>query len=161
MKKLFLTIALVALAGTAFAQDSGTTDSGTTNEKYVELLRTDVRAEKVAIITEAMMFTDDQSSAFWPIYREYETELGKIYDERLALIKDFAANYENMTEEKAKELAKSAFMLRDKQQKLFKKYHGKVEKALTPIMAARWMQVENSIGMLIDLQISASLPLIQ
>ena len=156
MKKLILTLALVAVAGTAFAQEGDNY-----NEKYVELLRTDVRAEKVAIITEAMSFSDAQSGDFWPIYREYETELGKIYDERLALIKDFAANYESMTEEKAKELAKGAMTLREKQSKLFKKYHGKVEKALSPIMAARWMQVENQIGMLIDLQISAALPLIQ
>jgi hypothetical protein len=154
--KTLVTLALLAFAGTAYAQEAGTS-----NEKYIELLRTNVRTEKVALVTEAMEFTDAQSGVFWPIYREYEKELSKLYDERLALIKDFAANYENMTDEKAKALAKSSFTLRDKQAKLLKSYHTKVEKALSPIMAARWAQVENQIGMLIDLQIAASLPLIE
>lgn len=156
MKKLLVVI-LALVASTAFAQDG----EQTSNEKYIELLRTDVRADKVAIVTEAMDMSDEQSGAFWPIYREYEGELSKIWDERIALIKDFAANYENMSDEKAKELAKGAFDLRDKQLKLLKKYHGRMEKALSPIAAARWAQVENAIGMVIDLQIAAALPLME
>ena len=39
---------------------------------YAELLRSDVRAEKVAILTEVMGFTEAEDKAFWPIYREYE-----------------------------------------------------------------------------------------
>src|SRR5215204_918781 len=44
---------------------------------YAELLRSDVRARKVAIITEVMGFTDKEDAAFWPIYREYDLEMAK------------------------------------------------------------------------------------
>ena len=40
-------------------------------DAYVELLRADLKAEKVAVITEAMNFSEEESLAFWPIYREY------------------------------------------------------------------------------------------
>ena len=50
---------------------------------YVELLRSDLRAQKVAIITEVMQFTEAEDAKFWPIYREYETELAKINDDRM------------------------------------------------------------------------------
>ena len=39
---------------------------------YAELLRSDVRALKVAIITEVMGFTEAEDRAFWPIYRDYD-----------------------------------------------------------------------------------------
>src|SRR5689334_18840572 len=55
---------------------------------YVELLRSDIRAEKVAIITEVMQFTEAEDAKFWPVYRQYEVDLAKINDDRMALIKE-------------------------------------------------------------------------
>ena len=51
---------------------------------YVELLRSDLRTQKVAVITEMMQFTEAEDAAFWPVYREYELELSRLNDERLA-----------------------------------------------------------------------------
>lgn len=63
---------------------------GYAQEAYIELLRSDIRAKKVAIITEVMQFADAQARAFWPVYREYDLELSKIGDARVELIKDYA-----------------------------------------------------------------------
>jgi hypothetical protein len=131
------------------------------SEKYVELMREDLKTEKVAIVTEAMQMTDDQSSVFWPIYREYDLERSKLGDRRLALIKNFADNFEMMTDDTAKKIANDSFKLREDRLKLKKKYYKQVEKELGAVMAARWMQTEYIIESLIDLQISAGLPLIQ
>ena len=128
-------------------------------EQYLELLRQDVRTEKVALITEAMSFTDAEGEAFWPIYREYDLENSKLYDGLIALIKDYAANFDSMTDEKAKELVKASFKFQSDELKLRKKYHGKFEKALSPIRATQFSQIENRISLLIRLQISAQLPI--
>ena len=40
---------------------------------YAELLRSDVRASKVAILTELMGLTESEDKAFWPLYREVPT----------------------------------------------------------------------------------------
>ena len=50
---------------------------------YTELLRSDIRAQKVAVITEMMEFTEAEDVVFWPVYREYELALSRLYDERL------------------------------------------------------------------------------
>ena len=131
------------------------------SERYVELMREDLKTEKVAIITEAMQMTDDQSSVFWPIYREYDLELSKLVDRRIAIIKGFADSYAMMTDEKAKQIADDSFKLRGDRMNLQKKYYKKVAKELDAIMAVRWMQTERIIESLIDLQITANLPLIQ
>ena len=59
------------------AREPGAGDTGsvrhTKNQNlraYVELLRSDVRAQKVAILTELMELNEAQDTGFWPIYRE-------------------------------------------------------------------------------------------
>jgi hypothetical protein len=150
---------VAALAALAVVMNS--TAAYGQNEKYVELMREDLKTEKVAIVTEALQMTDDQSSAFWPIYREYDLELSKLGDRRLAIIKSFADNYDMMTDETAKTIADDSFKLREDRVKLQKKYYKKAEKELGAVMAARWMQTERIIENLIDLQLAANLPLIQ
>ena len=58
---------------------------------YAELLRSDVQAQKIAILTEVMGFTDAEDKAFWPIYRDYNAEMAKLGDDRLAVIEEYAA----------------------------------------------------------------------
>ena len=130
-------------------------------EEYIELLRSDIKTQKVAIMTEAMQLTDEEGSVFWPIYREYDLALSKIGDQRIALIKDYAEQYGSMTDEKAKELMDRAFKIGDERLKLDKKYYKMVEKELGAIKAARFAQVENQIGLLIDLQIASEMPLVK
>ena len=148
MKKVIILLILV-LTMSLFAQDD-----------FIELLRQDLKTQKVAIITEAMEFTEDESNAFWPVYRKYDFELTKLGDENLAIIKDYAANYENMTNEKAKELMDRSIKYRENVLKLRKKYFKEFQKVLPAIKAARFIQVENQIGLLVDLQIASELPLV-
>ena len=78
---------------------------------YVELLRSDIRGQAAALITELMEFTEAEDAAFWPIYREFESDLAKINDERLKLIQDYADNYDKITDAIADQLATKALEL--------------------------------------------------
>jgi len=128
-------------------------------DPYLELLRSDVQTEKVAIMTEGMMLTSEQGDKFWPIYREYQTELGKLGDRRIAMIKEFAANYDALTDEVAQKISKEWFSLQEDRLKLLKSTHGRVAKELGPAIAARFVQLEHAVQMLIDVQIAAEMPL--
>ncbi|MEE8478129.1 MAG: hypothetical protein V3S19_07145 [Gemmatimonadales bacterium] len=150
MRKLIWLVALVAMPALVQAQQ----------DAYVELLRSDVKTQRVAIITEVMQFSDSASALFWPVYREYEYEATKIGDDMLALIKDYAANYDSLSDEIAKDLASRALRIDEDELKLRKKYYKRVEKAMGSVTAAKFLQIENQIRLLIDLQIAQSLPLI-
>jgi hypothetical protein len=145
----------------ANAQAATTETQDTNINAYVELLRSDVRSKKVAILTELMQFNDEQSAKFWPIYREYDVELQKLNDQKLAGIKDYANNYGSMTDEKASELGKLALELENNRIELKKKYFDKVREQLGGIVAARFLQIENQMLMVLDLQISSSLPVVE
>ncbi len=152
MKRIVLMVALLgalAAAVPSFAQDP------------TELLRSDLRTNKTAIITQAMQLDATQSDLFWPIYRKYEADLIKLNDQALALVKDYAANYDNMTDPMAKDLLKRGFSIREGRTKLLKKYTGEVEKKVSPKVAARWAQCEQAIQAAIDMQMASELPLMK
>jgi hypothetical protein len=149
MKKLFLFVFLFSIVN-VFAQDA---------DSYIEVLKSEIKTDKKAIITETMQFTEQQSAAFWPVYNEFEHELDKLSSKRIANIKDFAANYESLTDEKADELIKTSFSFQNDRLSLNEKYYKKFADVLTPIVAAKYMQLENQIQLILDLSIAANLPL--
>ena len=156
-------LALLACARLAHAQATGPAAAADTREAnlraYVELLRSDLRAQKVAVITEVMEFTEAEDAKFWPVYREYETELAKINDDRMALIKEYAVTYDALTDATADRLALRALDLEARRQTLTKTYYERFKSVLSPKTAARFLQVEHQILLLLDLQIAASLPI--
>jgi hypothetical protein len=128
---------------------------------YVELLRSDVRSQKVAIITELMEFTEAEDKAFWPIYREYDLDLSKLNDERVTLIQEYADNFAKVTDAVADTLATKALDLEARRTALKSKYYERLKSSLSARTAARFLQVENQLLMIIDLQIASSLPIVR
>lgn len=126
----------------------------------LELLRADLKAEKVAIVTLNMELTDAQARIFWPIYRKYESELAALNDQRIALIKSFAENYDTMTDPKADALTKQAFAHFGRRLKLQEKTYRELAKALNPVLAAKFIQIDRQLNAVIDVQIFSELPLI-
>lgn len=158
-KRTGFEIALCVAAGFALAVPAFSQDAPA--DKYLELIRSDVRTQKVEILTGALDLDEAQAAAFWPIYREYDAELAALGDRRLALVNRFVANYGTMTEEDIALFATDWFAVQKDRLKLREKYYGKVAKATSNLVAARFVQVESLLGMLIDLQIAAEAPLME
>ena len=149
-KVILAALTLLALAAPAMASTDLT-----------ELLRSDLRTQKRAIITQAMQMDEATSEKFWPVFTDFEAELTKINDQRVSMIKDYAAAYNSMTDEAAKDLIKRGFKLQESRTSLLKKYVNKMSKATDVKTAARWAQVEHALDSAIDLQIASELPLLQ
>ena len=148
MKKFIIAMFILATTFT-FAQES-----------YFELLRQDLSTKKVALITEVMQFTDSEAGVFWPLYREYDLEVKKMGDETIKLIKDYAVNFENLTDEKSVELMTRSYDLREEEINLNRIYMAKFSKVISPTRAVQFMQVINQIDLILDVQIASQLPLI-
>lgn len=149
MKRLAILIALLVTANRAYAQ-----------QDYMELLRSDIAEQKRALVAQSMNLSGDQSEAFWNVYNEYEKERMKLGDRRIEIIKEYAANYTTMTDQVADGLMDRIFQVDRDLLSLREKYYGKTKDAVNPIVAARFLQVENKIGLLLDLQISSEIPLV-
>ena len=124
-------------------------------------LRKDAQADKNDLINANMGFTADEAAAFWPLYKGYEQKRKAIGDEKVALIKDLAASFDNLTDEKARELVARSMMIEDKITDARRQFLEDLRKALPAKRVARFYQVENRIEMLMDLTLSQGIPLVK
>jgi hypothetical protein len=127
-------------------------------QEYIDLLRKDVRSQKSAIMSSVMQLDPDQAAKFWPIYRDYDAELKKLNDLRVANVLEYTHSYTSLTDAKADELIHNAMSYQKQRAELLAQYYEKMKQALGGVMAARFWQVESQLLMLIDLQIHSSLP---
>ena len=140
---------------------SATTDAQQKNlQEYIELLRSNVREQKDEVLGFIMALDVDQSAKFWPIYSEYDAELTKLNDLRVANIQEYAHEYDQMTDSKADELIQNAFQYRKQRAELLAKYYGRVKDSLGAIEAARFLQIEDQLLAIIDLQIASASPIV-
>ncbi|MGH7495504.1 MAG: hypothetical protein ACREOO_24355 [bacterium] len=158
--KTAIIAAVLCWAGFAFAQEQQAAPAIDATS-YIELLRTDIKAQKNKLMSDGMALAEEDAQVFWPLYREYTFELDKQSDELLALLKEYAQNYENLTSQKAEELATRSFALQERKLKLRKDYFEKFRKVLPPKLAARYLQLDNRINLLYDLQLAARVPLVK
>ena len=127
---------------------------------YIELLRTDVRKSKSQIMGAVMLLDAADATKFWPIYKEYETEYATLGDQIVTVIKDYVDHYDSMTDSVADRLANQVLNIEQQRNALKKKYYARVKAGLGAITATRFLQVENQLDRLVDLQISAQLPVV-
>jgi hypothetical protein len=129
-------------------------------QEYIELLRSNVRQEKAQIMGAVMQLSADDAAKFWPIYAEYNAELTKVNDQLVANIEEYARSYGQLTDAKADELVQNLMAYQKTRAELLAKYYDRVKQSLGGITAARFLQVENQLLQIIDLQIDSSLPLV-
>lgn len=166
-----LATALALCAAPLYAQ-KGTTSSGdgivvviepdpADLRAFIELARSDIKTQKALILAQNIDFTESEAVDFWPVYREYDLDLNKILDERLAMIKKYIGSADHMSDADARKLADAALSLEEKRTSLKRKYFKKFSKVIPAAKAARFFQIENQLNAAIDLRIAAALPLIK
>jgi hypothetical protein len=129
-------------------------------QEYITLLRKDVSGEKAKLLGTVMQFDAEDAAKFWPIYRDYQAELNKLNDLRVANIQEYARTYTQMTDEKADELIKNAMAYQKQRSELLAKYYERVKQELGAITAARFVYVEHQLLTIIDLKVASALPVV-
>jgi hypothetical protein len=137
-------------AATAVAADEG---------KELDMFRFSLRMEKLDFIKKAMKLTPEQEKKFLDQYYLYDIELKKLNDKRLAIISEYAANIDTIKGAEADKLVKRMFDFRKQRNALLEKYYGKIAKATSKTIAARFLQVESILQATTDVKIGSSLPL--
>jgi hypothetical protein len=131
----------------------------TGQEKELDLFRSSLRMEKWKFVKQAMALNGEEEKKFLSQYNKYEADLKKLNDKRVAVIKDYVANFEKMNDKKADELVKRSFEFRKQRNALLEKYYGKVAKATSKVIGARFLQVESVLQGAGDVAVGSEIPL--
>ena len=127
----------------------------------LKMFRFSLRMDKLNFVKQAMALSPEQEGKFLDQYYRYDIELKKLNDERLSIIKEYAANFDKITDKEADKLVKRSFSFRKQRNALLEKYYGKIAKATSKVIAARFLQVESVLQGTSDVAIGSSIPLME
>ena len=132
----------------------------TVTDNDVQLLRQNIREQRKQIVAANMTLTADQATKFWPVYDQYRQEAIKPNDERWALIKDYANNYNTMTDAQAQDYMKRSTAVEQSLLNLRTKYVPLFEKVISAKQTALFYQIDRRVDLLINLQLSSMIPMV-
>jgi hypothetical protein len=166
VKKILPTLMAASwlLAGTATqAQAPAQQESAThvISNKDLDLLRSDIRSQRKQIIASNLTLTADEATKFWPVYDQYIGELIKINDRKFALIQQYADNWGKMSNDQSLSFIRDWTNMDIETGQLRQKYVPVVSKILDGKKTATFFQLDRRIAMLIDVQMSSQMPLVQ
>lgn len=152
MKKLLVAFLFVIGFGSLQAQDISTDE--------IAMIKDVLKSEKKDLVKQYMALSDDQAAKFWPLYEEFQNQRSGLNRERLQLIKDYASQYTQLTDDQAKSLIKRAVKNDKANLKLKDKYFKKMSKKIGGLKAAQYVQMEDYFQTLIRYEIQDAIPFI-
>jgi len=157
MKRILITLAGLAAFGATVPSIAQTTNA----KDDVELLISQIQTDKRAIVLRTLDLNDAQVAKFTPIYDAYQAEMKVLMERSGAMLDKFAANFGSMTDDAAREILKEALKLRDDRNATMRKYAKKLERELPAVKVLQWVQIENKLNTLLDVQAAAVIPIAQ
>jgi hypothetical protein len=127
----------------------------------LDLLRKDLRSTRKQLIATNLGLTDTEATKFWPVYDQYVSELIVINDKKFGLIQDYADNWGKLTNEQSLSFIRQWLDADIATAQLRHKYVPIMSKVLDGRKSATFFQLDRRIAMMIELQVSSQMPLIQ
>jgi hypothetical protein len=152
-------LALRAQSGTAASSQSSTAASSM--DQNIQMLRQDIRSKKKQTVAANLKLTDAEAIKFWPIYDQYTDELASINNEKYAVIKQYADEWGNMSNDQALSLTHRALAVEQKVAGLRLKYVPIFNQVVPGTTVATFFQIERRLQAIIDLQLASQIPVVQ
>ena len=145
----------------ATAQDKSAAPAQDKPADNMEVLREKMRADKKVVVASVLQLTEGEAKAFWPVYNAYQSDAISHYDRLLALVNQFAKNYDTMSDETAMKILNDYLNLERDYVALQSKYLPRFKKVLPPKKVARLYQVENKARALVNYDLAREIPFVK
>jgi Spy/CpxP family protein refolding chaperone len=131
-----------------------------TNPDEVAYLQSTYGMDKRELVADHMKITKAESAAFWKVYDKYEAARQKIGKKRINNINEYAKNYSSLSDAKATELVNKSLEINAAFTNLQKSTFKEMAKAVSPVRAAQFIQIELFIENILRTEIADEIPLI-
>jgi hypothetical protein len=158
---LAILLILAVSAGLSSAQTATSVSTQAQLDRYIDLFRTDLRTGKVELYDTSLGLSPADSAEFWPLYREYDYKLSLIGNKVVEVLKEYSEKYSTLTDEQAEDLMERNFENQEELIDLRAEYFRKMSRAIGAKDAGRFFQLDGVITKMLDLKVSAELPLMK
>ena len=117
------------------------------------------RAQRKATVGSNMSLTPEEAVKFWPVYDAYEAKMDRVEDRHVKELKDFAAKYENLSDEDAAKKLDEVLAIQQARLDVQKNFVPKFRAAIPSVKVTRFFQIDNKIQALIQCDIAQLVPL--
>jgi len=138
---------------------NGTSDALT--DEQLALLRKDIRSIKKQLVAANLNLADIEATRFWPVYDQYSLDFGKINETRAEIVKEYSDGYGSLTDDQADNLIRRWLDTDISAAQLRQKYVPIIRRVLSGKKAATFFQIDRRTSMMIDVQLTSQLPLVQ
>jgi hypothetical protein len=132
-----------------------------TAERDIAISRQIINDKRNTALAFNMSFTEEEKTAFWPLYRKYRDAMGNVATRQLDVIVDYANHYGNMTEDKAQELLDRSLIYEEQAIKVKQLYVDKFRRILPNTKVTRLMQIESRMDTAIKMKLAEGIPLME
>jgi hypothetical protein len=125
----------------------------------IALTRASIQLRRQAIVTAVMDLAPKEAEAFWPLYREYRTEMAKVGDRVSKLLVDYTGQYDSLTDEQANQIMKEWISIEKAKMGVKDKYVARFKKILPARKVMRFFQADNKLDAVLNAQLASIVPL--
>jgi Spy/CpxP family protein refolding chaperone len=158
MKRIALA-ALFAVAGMAapiaFAQDKAADFTD------MQALRAAAKSDKHALVASTLNLTSAEAKRFWPIYETYQRNLDLTSRRRVVALEGLLSRDASMTNLAARNVITELMAVDEAETRTRHALRNRLMRALPPIKAARYLQLEDKLQAIRDYDVASTVPLIR
>lgn len=155
LAKAITLCAALALALPLHAQQARPTETAET-----AAVRAAVTGDKRAYVAQALALSDAEAKRFWPVYENYQRQLATTTRRSSRVVEEVVALDRPLTDIHAKRILQELAAIDDDEAKDRRRVHNQAVKALPPVKAMRYLQIENKARAIRAYDIAGAMPLV-
>ena len=126
----------------------------------VQLTRQKIQHERDAIVTAALPLSAEQSTKFWPLYREYRNEVQKLNDRTVGILGYYGRVGGKLNDTEANEMLAEYLRVEKDRVETQQRYVERFREVLPPVQVAQFFQLENKMDAVVAYDLAGAVPLI-
>ena len=149
MKRVALAIALVATP--LFAQSV---------HDEIAFARAHIQSDRDTVVRATLKLTEQQDEVFWPLYREYRTQVSKPMDKLWNLFVTYGQKWDAMSDSDAARLLDEYLGIEKDVLQIKQRYVKAMEAKLGGATTARFFQIDNKLDAIVRMEAASEIPLL-
>ena len=160
-KPLAVLVSMCLLASPVLAAEPASqAPSADDASRVLAQFRDDLQAAETEIVSKVVTLSTDEATAFWPVFKRFQTEQKAIIDGQAEAVRNYAANYETLSDDDATAYVQALLDRDQRIHDLRAKYLVEFAKVIPVNKAARVIHISRRLGMAAQTRLADAIPLV-